>query len=125
MAPATPAADMSEPDADRDLRESGALAASPPRATYRLQMHREFDFDKARAFVPYLAELGVSHAYLSPIQTAQPGSTHGYDIVDHGAINPELGGLEGFYQFSDAPEGGGPVPDRRHRSQPRRHRGFA
>ena len=102
MASATPAADMSDPDANRDLRESGALAASPPRATYRLQMHREFDFDKARAIVPYLAELGVSHAYLSPIQTAQPGSTHGYDIVDHGAINPELGGLEGFYRFSDA-----------------------
>ena len=74
----------------------------PPCATYRLQMHRDFDFEKARAIIPYLAELGVSHVYLSPIQTAQPGSMHGYDIVDHGAINPELGGSEGFERLSAA-----------------------
>jgi (1->4)-alpha-D-glucan 1-alpha-D-glucosylmutase len=86
----------------RDRRESGSLASAPPRATYRLQMHRDFAFDKATAVLPYLAKLGISHVYLSPIQTAQPGSTHGYDIVDHGAINPELGGLPGFYRFSDA-----------------------
>jgi (1->4)-alpha-D-glucan 1-alpha-D-glucosylmutase len=87
---------------ERDFPASGALATAPPRATYRLQMHRGFDFDKARAIVPYLAAFGVSHVYLSPIQTAQPGSMHGYDIVDHGAVNPELGGLEGFYRFSNA-----------------------
>jgi (1->4)-alpha-D-glucan 1-alpha-D-glucosylmutase len=93
---------MSKPKSG-DFGEIGPVAAAPlPRATYRLQMHRGFGFDRARAVLPYLAELGVSHLYLSPIQTAQPGSMHGYDIVDHGAINPELGGLAGFYLFSDA-----------------------
>jgi (1->4)-alpha-D-glucan 1-alpha-D-glucosylmutase len=93
---------MSEPKSG-DFGKIGSLVAAPlPHATYRLQMHRGFQFDSARAILPYLAELGVSHVYLSPIQTAQPGSMHGYDIVDHGAINPELGGLEGFYRFSDA-----------------------
>ena len=56
-----------------------------PRATYRLQLHRDFGFADAAALVPYLAELGISHIYLSPWLKARPGSTHGYDIVDHGA----------------------------------------
>ena len=86
---------------------SGSLASNPPRATYRLQLHRDFCFDKARHIVAYLAKLGVSHIYVSPIQTSQPGSVHGYDIVDHSAINPELGGLEGFYRFSDAARAAG------------------
>ena len=51
--------------------------------------------------MPYLAKLGISHVYASPIQKARPGSTHGYDIVDHSTINPELGGEEGFVHFSD------------------------
>ena len=42
--------------------------------------------------MPYLASLGISHVYSSPLLTARPGSTHGYDIVNHHAINPELGG---------------------------------
>ncbi|MDB5590166.1 4-alpha-glucanotransferase, partial [Enterovirga sp.] len=71
------------------------LAAPPPRATYRLQFHKDFTFDDALAAVPYIARLGVSHVYASPIHRARPGSTHGYDIVDHAAINPELGGEEG------------------------------
>jgi (1->4)-alpha-D-glucan 1-alpha-D-glucosylmutase len=57
---------------------------------------RNSTFDDATKIVPYLARLGVSHVYASPIQKARPGSTHGYDIVDHAAINPELGGEEGF-----------------------------
>src|SRR5688572_25981393 len=73
-----------------------------PRATYRLQLHRGFPFAAAEAVVPYLAELGVSDAYTSPILHARSGSTHGYDVVDHGRINPELGGDEGFEQFSAA-----------------------
>ena len=52
--------------------------------------------------VPYLAELGISHLYASPIQKAAPGSTHGYDIVDHAVINPELGGEAGFLRLSEA-----------------------
>ncbi|TVQ35741.1 MAG: malto-oligosyltrehalose synthase [Geminicoccaceae bacterium] len=66
------------------------------RATYRLQINAAFDLDAARGVVPYLAELGISHLYLSPIWAARPGSTHGYDVVDHAAINPEFGGAEAF-----------------------------
>ncbi|MGE5478192.1 MAG: malto-oligosyltrehalose synthase [Bacteroidales bacterium] len=62
-----------------------------PRATYRLQLHRGFTFADAEAAVPYLAELGVSHLYVSPILKARAGSTHGYDIIDHNQLNPELG----------------------------------
>jgi (1->4)-alpha-D-glucan 1-alpha-D-glucosylmutase len=71
-----------------------------PRATYRLQLHKGFDFNAARAVLPYLQRLGVSHVYCSPISTARPGSLHGYDVVDHGRINPELGGPEGFERFA-------------------------
>src|SRR6478672_8271710 len=77
-------------------------AGRVPRATYRLQLHRGFPFDAAAAVVPYLAELGVSDAYVSPILQARPGSMHGYDVVDHGRINPELGGEEGFERFAAA-----------------------
>ncbi|HVV93375.1 MAG TPA: malto-oligosyltrehalose synthase [Hyphomicrobiales bacterium] len=87
----------------RGRRNGGsALAAPPPRATYRLQFHKGFTFDDAVAVVPYLARLGVSHLYASPILKARPGSTHGYDIVDHDAINPELGGEDGFVRLSEA-----------------------
>ena len=67
-----------------------------PRATARLQLHKGFTFDDAAAVVPYLAEMGISHVYTSPILTARPGSTHGYDIVDHSALNPEFGGEPAF-----------------------------
>ena len=73
-----------------------------PRATYRLQFHKGFTFGHAIKIVPYLARLGVSHVYASPIHKARPGSSHGYDIVDHATINPELGGEEGLLHFSDA-----------------------
>ena len=63
-----------------------------PGATARLQLHRNFTFDDAVGCVPYLAELGVTHLYTSPILRARPGSMHGYDIVDHSVVNPELGG---------------------------------
>ena len=62
------------------------------RATARLQFHKDFTLDDATALVPYFARLGVSHLYASPLLKARPGSTHGYDIVDHHTINPELGG---------------------------------
>jgi (1->4)-alpha-D-glucan 1-alpha-D-glucosylmutase len=69
---------------------------SAPRATYRLQFHKDFGFDDAAAIIPYLTRLGVSHVYASPYLKARPGSTHGYDIVDHARLNPELGGAEAF-----------------------------
>jgi len=65
-----------------------------PRATYRVQLHREFTFRHAQAIVPYLAALGVSHLYTSPFLKARPGSRHGYDIIDHTALNPEIGSAE-------------------------------
>ncbi len=70
-----------------------------PRATARLQLHKDFRFDDATEVVPYYAALGVSHIYASPILTARSGSTHGYDIVDPTRINQELGGEEGLRRF--------------------------
>ncbi|HEY0032223.1 MAG TPA: malto-oligosyltrehalose synthase [Devosia sp.] len=72
------------------------------RATYRFQLNKDFPFRRAQELVPYLAELGISHAYLSPILKAQPGSTHGYDTVDHTVINPELGTLDEFRSLQRA-----------------------
>ncbi|MEO5329357.1 MAG: malto-oligosyltrehalose synthase [Magnetococcus sp. THC-1_WYH] len=70
-----------------------------PRATYRFQFNRDFTFTQAAALVSYLWELGVSHCYASPYLKARPGSGHGYDIVDHSALNPEIGTPEEFENF--------------------------
>jgi (1->4)-alpha-D-glucan 1-alpha-D-glucosylmutase len=67
-----------------------------PRATYRLQFNREFTFADATRVVPYLARLGISHVYASPILKARPGSMHGYDVTDHTRLNPELGTPQEF-----------------------------
>lgn len=74
----------------------------PLRATYRVQLHAGFTFDDARKIVPYLARLGISHLYCSPVLTAVAGSLHGYDIVDHSRVNAELGGEDGFERLTDA-----------------------
>ena len=73
-----------------------------PRATYRLQLYKDFGFGQAQTIVPYLAQLGISHVYASPITTARPGSTHGYDVIDFNRINPELGGEAEFEAFVEA-----------------------
>ncbi|MEO6958673.1 MAG: alpha-amylase family glycosyl hydrolase, partial [Burkholderiaceae bacterium] len=73
---------------------------STPRATARLQLHAGFTFNDARAQIPYYARLGISHFYLSPISRARPGSTHGYDVVDHQMISPELGGEGAFIKLA-------------------------
>jgi (1->4)-alpha-D-glucan 1-alpha-D-glucosylmutase len=73
-----------------------------PIATYRLQLTADFDFDAAAAVVPYLKALGITHLYASPFLKARKGSTHGYDIVDHAQLNPELGGEQGFERLSAA-----------------------
>jgi malto-oligosyltrehalose synthase/4-alpha-glucanotransferase len=75
------------------------LKARIPRATYRLQLHAQFTFADATSIVPYLAQLGVSHVYCSPYLRARPGSTHGYDIIDHNALNPEIGTQADFERF--------------------------
>jgi (1->4)-alpha-D-glucan 1-alpha-D-glucosylmutase len=69
---------------------------APLRATYRLQLGTDLDFAKARELIPYIADLGASHLYLSPSFQARPGSTHGYDVVDPGRVSEELGGEEGL-----------------------------
>jgi (1->4)-alpha-D-glucan 1-alpha-D-glucosylmutase len=73
-----------------------------PRATYRLQFHKGFGFRDAAALAPYLARLGISHIYASPYLKARPGSTHGYDIVDHNQLNPELGDEASFRDMVSA-----------------------
>ncbi|MFI8197122.1 malto-oligosyltrehalose synthase [Streptomyces sp. NPDC085942] len=73
-----------------------------PTATYRLQLQPDFPFAAAEKAVPYLAALGVSHLHLSPVLEAVPGSTHGYDVVDHGRVRAELGGEEGLRSLASA-----------------------
>ncbi|WP_405687531.1 malto-oligosyltrehalose synthase [Streptomyces sp. NBC_01387] len=72
-----------------------------PTATYRLQIQPEFPFSAAGEAVPYLAALGVSHLHLSPVLGAVPGSTHGYDVVDHARVRDELGGEAGLRALAD------------------------
>jgi len=73
-----------------------------PSATYRVQLHIDFGFLDAARIVPYLKKLGISDLYVSPIFEAAPRSTHGYDVLDHDRLNPELGGSEGFETLSEA-----------------------
>ena len=75
---------------------------APARATYRVQLHAGFTFDDAAALVPYLARLGVSHLYCSPVLQAVPGSTHGYDVVDHSRLSDDLGGATAFQRLARA-----------------------
>jgi (1->4)-alpha-D-glucan 1-alpha-D-glucosylmutase len=70
-----------------------------PLATYRLQLNRDFTFTQATEIVPYLSTLGISHCYISPCLKARAGSLHGYDIVDHNSLNPEIGTEEDFDRF--------------------------
>ena len=80
---------LAEVMAERSVARGAPLVV--PVATYRLQFHKGFTFKHATALVPYLAGLGISHVYASPFLKARPGSTHGYDVIDHGQVNPEIG----------------------------------
>jgi (1->4)-alpha-D-glucan 1-alpha-D-glucosylmutase len=75
---------------NRNPSDNAARAAAPV-STYRLQLHAGFTFENARQISDYLHQLGVSHAYTSPYLKASPGSTHGYDVIDHSMVNPEIG----------------------------------
>jgi (1->4)-alpha-D-glucan 1-alpha-D-glucosylmutase len=75
---------------------------TPFRCTYRLQLTPEFGFRAARAVLPYLRDLGVSHLYLSPVLQARHGSTHGYDVVDPTRVSEQLGGEEELRALSRA-----------------------
>jgi (1->4)-alpha-D-glucan 1-alpha-D-glucosylmutase len=70
-----------------------------PRGTYRLQFQRAFDLRQGRDLVGYLAALGISDCYSSPILESRPASPHGYDICDHGRVDDELGGEPAFESF--------------------------
>ncbi len=91
-APTPPPADLKR--ANSAVRPT--VARVPPSATYRLQLRREFTFADAAAQIDYLADLGISHVYCSPITQAAHGSTHGYDVVDPTRISSALGGEAGF-----------------------------
>ena len=67
-------------------------AVPAPQSSYRLQLQPGFGFADAAGIAAYLASLGVTHAYLSPILQAAPGSMHGYDVVDHSRVSADLGG---------------------------------
>lgn len=84
--------------------ENGGIVtqAYPVRATYRLQFHKDFPFASGAALAGYLGRLGVSHVYASPILAARAGSLHGYDVISYDAVNPELGGLDGFHDMARA-----------------------
>ena len=74
-------------------------ARSIPLSTYRLQFNRSFTFAQAADLVPYLAELGITHCYASPYLRSRPGSMHGYDIIDHHHLDPEIGTVEDYERF--------------------------
>ncbi|MFJ6616596.1 malto-oligosyltrehalose synthase [Kitasatospora sp. NPDC091335] len=88
----TPAAEPAQP----------RPAATVPSSTYRLQLQPGFTLRDATAAVPYLAALGVSHLHLSPLLEAVPGSTHGYDTVDHTRISEQLGGEPALRELAAA-----------------------
>jgi len=68
-------------------------------STYRLQLNKDFNFDRVIENLEYFSDLGVSHLYLSPVYKARPNSSHGYDVTDHSQINPELGGEEKYVEL--------------------------
>jgi (1->4)-alpha-D-glucan 1-alpha-D-glucosylmutase len=77
-----------------------AAGSAPILATYRLQLHAGFPLSRARELAPYLARLGITHLHLSPVLRARSGSTHGYDVVDPGQLNPALGDEEAFERLA-------------------------
>jgi (1->4)-alpha-D-glucan 1-alpha-D-glucosylmutase len=82
------------------------MQASPvrsnPRATYRVQLREDFNFDDATTIVPYLEALGVSHVYCSPYMQAAEHSPHGYDVVNPTRVSDALGGGEGLRRLDTA-----------------------
>ena len=95
---------MSQPGQDRAVPERRSVRAGHPVpvSTYRLQLGADLTFDDVRRRLPYYAALGVTHLYLSPVLEAAPGSTHGYDVVDHDRVSDVLGGEAGLRRLADA-----------------------
>ncbi|HJZ89977.1 MAG TPA: alpha-amylase family glycosyl hydrolase, partial [Gemmataceae bacterium] len=89
---------MSDP-LDRLAADAERLALGRrrvPGSTYRLQVHGGFNLRDLNRVTPYLRDLGITHAYTSPLLAAKPGSTHGYDVSDPGRLNPDIGTDEEF-----------------------------
>src|ERR1700743_173501 len=78
-----------------------------PLSTYRLQLGPDLTLDNVPALLPYLDRLGVTDVYLSPLFRARAESSHGYDVVDHGTIDPAIGDLQSFSRLSAAARGVG------------------
>ena len=97
--PDAPPAPAAMPEAFVHLPSAGRRT---PTSTYRLQLGPDLTFDQAADQLGYLDDLGVTDLYLSPILQAAPGSTHGYDVVDHGRISAEMGGRPGFERLARA-----------------------
>ena len=102
----TPKSEVSEPEAASPVIEALLESVKErlatrrmPEATYRLQVNHAFTFRDARRIADYLAALGISDCYLSPYMTANAGSEHGYDIVDHNRLNPEIGTEQDYHAF--------------------------
>ncbi len=70
-----------------------------PLSVYRLQFNKDFTFKDAQHIVPYLKDLGISHCYASPLLRARQGSPHGYDIINHSELNPDIGTIDDFNEF--------------------------
>ncbi len=99
--------DQEERPGIADLVDECMAGRYVPLATYRLQLNAQFPLTEATQVVDYLADLGISDVYASPILQARPGSMHGYDICDHSRINTELGGEAALAAFSQALKGRG------------------
>jgi (1->4)-alpha-D-glucan 1-alpha-D-glucosylmutase len=76
------------------------MAVHLPTSTYRFQFNHNFTLKQAGALIDYLADLGITDCYASPLTLARPGSLHGYDVTDHSIINPEIGGGEQLIEFA-------------------------
>lgn len=72
-----------------------------PSSTYRVQLHKEFPFEKLERIIDYLESLGITTIYAAPIMEATPGSMHGYDVVDPHTINPEIGDITQLKKLSE------------------------
>jgi (1->4)-alpha-D-glucan 1-alpha-D-glucosylmutase len=92
-------------DASRLYDDVVAALGRPRSATYRLQLGPSLGFDEVTALAPYLSTLGVSEAYLSPCFKCGPGSSHGYDVTDHNAFNPEVGSAATFDRMAEVLRG--------------------
>ena len=78
-----------------------------PGSTYRLQLGADLTLNQACTLLPYLEKLGITDVYLSPLFRARAESSHGYDVVDHGVIDPAIGDLQSFARLAAAAQKAG------------------